>query len=266
MNEINSKNNIKIKDLVKLRDDSKFRNDKSLFYVEGERLINDSPKELIDSIYIQKSKINNFSSIINKFSEDNIYIINDDAFEKIKDTINSQGIVGIVKYNILKNIDKTFLNKINSCLILNNISDPGNLGTIIRLAEATNISLIILSKDCCNVYNTKVIRSCMSSIFRTNIFISNDILSDIGILKKNNFSIYATVLDSDSKHFNKINYENKSAFVFGNEANGIDDNIIKISDEKLFIPMCGEIQSLNVAISATVICYEHMRQNNYYEA
>ena len=265
MYEINSKNNNKIKDLIKLRDDSKFRNDKSLFYVEGERIICDTPNDLLYALFVKKSKLKSFSSIINKIDEDIVYIVNDEIFDKIKDTTNSQGIIGIVKYNIINSIDNSFLNRISNCLILDNVSDPGNLGTIIRLAEATNIALIILCNDCCNVYNTKVIRSCMSSIFRTNIYISKDIISDINLLKKSDFKIYSTVLDVNSKHFNKVNYNNKSAFVFGNEANGINNKILEITDEKIFIPMCGSIQSLNVASAVTVICYEYMRQNNYYE-
>ena len=175
MTEINSKNNSKIKDLIKLRDDSKFRNDKSLFYVEGERIISDSPKELIDSIYIQKSKLENFKRIINRYNDSQIFLIDDDIFNKIKDTINSQGIIAVVKYNCIKNLSNNYLENIQNCLLLDNVNDPGNLGTIIRLAEATNISLIILCNSCCNLYNPKVIRSCMSSLFRVNIYISDDI-------------------------------------------------------------------------------------------
>ncbi len=265
MTEINSKNNSKIKDLIKLRDDSKFRNDKSLFYVEGERIISDSPKELIDSIYIQKSKLENFKRIINRYNDSQIFLIDDDIFNKIKDTINSQGIIAVVKYNCIKNLSNNYLENIQNCLLLDNVNDPGNLGTIIRLAEATNISLIILCNSCCNLYNPKVIRSCMSSLFRVNIYISDDISNDIKFFKNNNFKIYATVLDNESKHFNSIYYNSKSVFIFGNEANGISKSLIDTSDEKIFIPMCGRIQSLNVAIAATAICYELMRQNNYYE-
>ena len=266
MIEINSKNNNKIKDLIKIRDESKFRNDKSLFYVEGERIIKDTPKELIDSIYIQKSKLTNFQYISDLINSNLIYLVEDDIYEKIKDTKNSQGIIAIIKYNYIKKITDEILCKINSCLILDNINDPGNLGTIIRLAEATNISLVILCNDCCNLYNTKVIRSCMSSMFRVNIYISSNILNDVNRLKSNSFSIYSTVLDKNSIQFSNIKYNSKSAFILGNEANGINKELIDISDNQIYIPMCGKIQSLNVSVAATAICYEYMRQMNYYEA
>ena len=265
MIEINSKNNIKIKDLIRLRDESKFRNDKSLFYVEGERILNDTPNELINSIFVTKSKLKEYDHILSKISNDLIYSINDDVFDKIKDTKSSQGIIGIVNYNTSNEISDELLHNSLNCLILDNINDPGNLGTIIRLAEATNISFIILCNNCCNIYNTKVIRACMSSIFRIKIIISNNISNDISKLKNSDFIIYSSVLDSNSKQYNEINFKKKSAIILGNEANGICRELINISDEKIFIPMCGKIQSLNVAMAATTICYEIMRQNDYYE-
>ena len=105
----------------------------------------------------------------------------------------------------------------------------------------------------------------MSSIFRSNIYISNDIINDINTLKSHSYNIYTTVLDKSSKKYSEINYSKKCAIVFGNEANGVSEEIIKISNQNIYIPMCGQIESLNVSIAATTICYEIMKQNNYYE-
>lgn len=265
MNRIDSKNNSKIKDLIKLRDDSKFRNDKSLFYVEGERILKDTPIELIEFIFIQESKYNEFKYISDKLTNDKIYIVTDEVFSKIKDTKNSQGIIGIVKYCNFIELNRDYLNSVNNCIVLDNVNDPGNLGTIIRLAEATNIGLIFMCNNCCSLFNTKVIRSCMSSIFRTKFYISSDPITDINILKLNGFKIYSAVLNSNSDNFNRIKYNVKTAIILGNEANGISNNLIDISDFNIYIPMCGKIESLNVAMAATAICYELMRQNNYYE-
>lgn len=265
MLEITSKSNSKIKDLVRLRDDSKFRNDKSLFYVEGERIVKDTPIEYIESIFVSKSQVDNFKYICDKVESDKIYVVNDEVFDVIKDTKNSQGIIAIVKYNSINELDKNVIEDVDKCIILDNVNDPGNLGTIIRLAEATNISLIILCNNCCNLYNTKVIRACMSSIFRIKTYTSKNIFSDISILKECGFKIYSTVLDDKSISYDKVDYKNKIVFIFGNEANGICNELINISDEKMYIPMKGSIQSLNVAIASSVICYESMRQNNFYE-
>ncbi len=265
MIEINSKNNEIIKDLVKIREQSKFRRDKSLFYVEGERIISDSPINLIDKLFVVKDKVDYYMNLINKFDNDKIYVLSNQVFDKIKDTVNSQGIIALVKYNLINNLNDDILKNIDNCLLLDNVNDPGNLGTIIRLSEASNISLIILANNCCDIYNTKVIRSCMSSIFRTNIYISKNIMSDISLLKSYSYNIYATVLDKSSVKYSDISYNNKNIIVLGNEANGICKEIIDSSDKKIYIPMCGKIESLNVSIAATAICYEIMRQNSFYE-
>lgn len=259
---ISSKNNEKIKDLVKLRDNSKSRNDKSLFYVEGERLFIDIPKNLIFDIYIKKSKCEYFSKVINDYSDTPIYILDDDVYDKVSDTINSQGIIARVKYNTLDNIDKSNLSKINNIIILDKIQDPGNLGTIIRVSEAAGIDLIIISDNSCSIYNTKTIRASMSSIFRKNIFISNDLKGIINILKDNNFKVFATAISDDSHiYYDKV-FNDKNAVIFGNEANGVSQDLISLSDEKIKIPMYGKIQSLNVAISSSIIVYEILRQSN----
>lgn len=265
MNLITSKNNQKIKDLVKLRDDSKYSSNKSLFYVEGFRIIKDTSRSLIKEIYILDKKISDYYDIINVIDEKNVYIVNQNVFDKIKNTKNSQGIIAIVSFNLLSDIRLLNFDNLNTCIILDNINDPGNLGTIIRLSEACNISLIIISSDSCSIYNPKVIRSSMSSIFRSNIYISDNLINDIMFLKKMKYNICSTVLNKHSKRFDSINYLKNNVIVFGNEANGIKDEIINLSNDLVFIPMCGQIESLNVSISATAIFYEIMRQNNYYE-
>ena len=264
MIKISSKYNNKLKDLIRIRDDSKYRKDKSLFYVEGENIIKDVPIELFDSLYIREDCIDKFNYIIDKlkFLDNNIYILDNNSFDKIKDTKNSQGIIALLKFNLIIDIDK-IINNVSNCLILDRIQDPGNLGTILRTAEATNIQLLILN-NCCDIYNTKVIRSSMSSLFRLNIFISKDILKDIQILKNKGFNIFASILDRNANIYNKIKF-NKFALIMGNESNGIDENIINVVDKKIYIPMCGNIESLNVSVATSIICYEAMIQNKFYE-
>lgn len=265
MIEINSKNNDVIKDLVKIREQSKYRKEKSLFYVEGERIIKDSPINLIDKLFILKDKLEYYNDFINKIDNKRIYVLEDSVFDKVKDTVNSQGIIALINYKLIEKLDECFFKNSNTCLILDSISDPGNVGTIIRLSEAVNVSLIILANNCCDVYNTKVIRSCMSSIFRSNIYISKNIIDDIKILKSNSYNIYTTVLDKFSKTYSDIVYNKKSVIVLGNEANGVSKDIIDMTDYKIYIPMCGQIESLNVSVAATAVCYEIMRQNSFYE-
>lgn len=265
MNIITSKTNQKIKDLIKLRDDTKYSKNNSIFYVEGERIVRDTPRSFISEIYLSENKVNDYKDLINKFDEANIYILSDIVFDKVKDTKNSQGIIAKVNYNILDDLEKIDFSNINNIIILDNINDPGNLGTIIRLSEACNISLIIISSDSCSIFNTKVIRACMSSIFREKIYISTNLIKDIDFIKSKNIKIYSTILDNESIKYNLIDYTKNYALVFGNEASGVKKEIIDISDNKIFIPMCGKIESLNVSTAVSTVLYEAMRQNNFYE-
>lgn len=266
MNYINSKNNLNIKDLIKIRDDSKFRNTKSLFYIEGERIFKDTPVNLINKIFVLEDEVDYFKPVLTKFDENLIYIISKNVFNYIKSTVNTQGIIAIVKYNLKKSLDDSFCNQIKNCIILDSINDPGNLGTIIRLAEASKIDLVVLTNNCCNIYNIKTIRASMSSIFRLNIYVSNNICDDLNILRNCGFKIFATNLSNNSTCYTQIDFTGKNIVIFGNEANGICSELLNMSTDFIKIPMKGSIESLNVAISVAVICYEIMRQNAFYEA
>lgn len=258
-----TKINSKIKDLIRLRMDSKFRNTKSLFYIEGFKILIDTPFNLIHELYLSEDVYDTFIKNYPKYYNKNIYLLNENIFDKVKDTVNSQGYIATVKYNVINSIEDLSFNKFKRCILLDNINDPGNLGTIIRLAEASGIDLIVLANNCCNIYNPKVIRASMSSIFRTNILVTNNIPKLIKCFKDNNFEILATSLSNNTINYNEINYVNKYVVVFGNESNGVNKDIIMSADKLIKIPMCGKIESLNVAISASIICYEIARQNNF---
>ena len=128
------------------------------------------------------------------------------------------------------------------------------MGTIIRTADACGVDLIIALKGCVDIYNPKVIRSTMGSIFDMNIVYENQDEA-INFLKNNGFSIVSSYLDTDN-YYNNISYNNKTALVIGNEANGINNDIILNSDTLLKIPIYGKAESLNAAISSAILMYE----------
>ena len=254
---ITSKNNNLVKQVKLIRDDKKYREENSLCFIEGERLVFDTPKKWIDKILIS----NSFKDINNKLKEydiNKLFYIDDTIFDSIKDTKNSQGIIAICKTNI-NNLTHGALN--NNYIILDDINDPGNLGTIFRISEAMGFTNIIVSKNSCDIYNPKTLRASMSSIFRLNIYKSNDLISDIKLLKNNNYIIYGTVL-KDSKDYLNIKFiNNKFGLILGNEANGINEKLYDYIDEKIKINMNGDIESLNVAIAYAIIASEIKRQN-----
>ena len=236
---IESLDNNKIKNIRKLKD-KKYRDSEKLFIVEGEHLVleaykSNSLKEVIlcnrdididvEKIYVSEKVMNSLSELPSKVD-----------------------IIGICKIKE----DKLDLN--SNVLILDGIQDPGNLGTIIRSSVAFNIKNIVLSKTSVDLYNTKVLRSAQGMNFHLNI-VRNDLEKIISELKENNYIIYGTdVVDGiDVKNVKK---SGKYAIIMGNEGNGISSNIKKLVDKNIYINMNENCESLNVAVSASIILYE----------
>ena len=139
-------------------------------------------------------------------------------------------------------------------LILDNIQDPGNLGTIIRSAVAFSISTIIVSPDTVSIYNSKVLRSTQGLLFDVNIIV-RDISSAIDDLKQNGYKIYGTKVDN-GKNLKDIDSTNKYAVIMGNEGSGVNKDILDKCDEYIYIPMNEKCESLNVGVATSIILYE----------
>ena len=261
---ISSNQNETIKQIKKIRDDGKKRDELRQFFAEGITLVNEIKAELIDSIYIDEDRfediLDKLNNDIKSLSDDRIYKIKSSVFENIADTKNSQGICALVK---IKN--NSFDELLKGCdhdnarmIILENISDPGNIGTILRTSLAFGVSGVMLDKGCADVYSPKVVRSSMGAIFKQNIHISNALQDDIATIRKRGVKVYATSpskensIDCESQDFSKIN---KLALLFGNEAHGLSDETIENSDALLRLDISPEIESLNVAVCASICMF-----------
>lgn len=256
-----SKNPIikKIKGLFKKKD----RWQNKLFIIEGIKLIDEALNNDVSIEYILYSdkllntsegalfleKIGSYGKAIN---------ISDSIFKEISDTENTQGILAIVGFNI-RPIHEIFVEEKKSFIYLNGLQDPGNMGTIIRSADAFNIDGIILGEGCVDPYNPKVVRATMGSIFRTPLyFVDNDkeILTKI---KESKYKLYATHLEGSIPNYD-LSYRDKFVVVIGNESRGVDDNVIDMADGFIKIPMPGFAESLNAGVAASIIMYEVMKQ------
>jgi TrmH family RNA methyltransferase len=249
-----SKNQVK---LIKSLHVKKFREREGLFIAEGEKIV----KELLSSSF----KIHSiyFTDEWNGLTEDrrnerNHFKITDDELKKISLLETQNQVLAIV--HIPEN--KIDLKKITAgfTLILDDIRDPGNLGTIIRIADWYGMRNIICSDQSVDAFNPKVVQSSMGSIFRTNIF-----YEDLGIFLKKvkkEFSspIYGAVLDGQNVLEKKLNPE--SFLLMGNESKGISPNLLKLIDEKITIPKPanGSAESLNVSIATSILCHEFFKQ------
>ena len=243
---ITSLNNDRIKDYIKLKE-KKYRKITNTFIVEGEHLVREAYKSgrLKELILLNDTDID--------IDIEKIFVTKE-IISKISDLETSPNIIGICSIN---ETDKLTGNKY---LLLDNIQDPGNLGTIIRSSKAFNIDTIVLSQDTVDLYNPKVVRATQGIMFHINIVVA-DLNMVINDLKKNGIKIYGTDVEKGITP-NSIPSTNKDkyAIVLGNEGTGVKESIKSSCDENLYIPMNKEVESLNVAVAASIILYEFSRR------
>ena len=231
----------------------KYRNTENKFLIEGERAVTEGIKSgyKYDSILATQEYLDKNLQTLK--GNRKVEVIKNNDFKKITDTVNPQGIAAV--FNKPSQI-KEWTNNLNSKLVvcLENVSDPGNVGTIIRNCDWFGIKDIILSNTCADVYNPKTIRSSVGSLFHTNIFFSGNLINNLNVLKNKGYKILSAALNGK----NVFNYKSveKTIIILGNEANGISKNILDFSDEIITIPKIGKAESLNVANASAIIIAE----------
>ena len=239
MEIIESLENTKIKNICKLHQ-KKYRDEKDNFIVEGDHLVNEAYKNgVLLEVYALPTTNINMNIKVN-------YVTNN-VMSKISSMESISNIIGIVK----KYIPKTYGKRL---LILDNIQDPGNLGTIIRSACAFNIDTIILGNTCVDLYNDKAIRATEGMLFNIDIM-RFELESLISELKNNNYTIMGTNVINGTP-LNKVTFNDKFAIVIGSEGQGISENIQKLISDNIYIPMNKKCESLNAGVAASIIMYE----------
>lgn len=253
---ITSTSNEQIKKLIQLKEKSKVRKTTGTFTVEGKKMFVEIPAEDLVSVYVSETFLKENGELV---KEKKYQIVSDQVFKKISDTVTPQGIVAVVKqksYSIDYIIEKR--NKEKSCIVvLDRLQDPGNMGTIVRTGEAAGISGIIMSKDSADIYNPKVIRSTMGSIFRVPFAIVDDLAAAVDTLKDNGITTYAAHLKGEL--YNSGSLTKDCALLIGNEARGLSKEISAKADKLIKIPMHGKVESLNAAIATAILMYEAAR-------
>lgn len=235
----------------------KYRKIEQKFIVEGIKLVDEAIKSNFDCevIIANDSFANTHTEKLNKYKHSTIVqTISDIEFSAITDTQTPQGILAIMEIPLQRYMDDT---KEEIVVALENISDPGNVGTIIRTCDWFGIKNIIISSNSVDIYNPKVIRSTMGSLFHINIHISENIYGTLKALKQNGKSILCADINGESIYtFNKIK---SSVLVFSNEAHGPTERLLEISDSIISIPSYGKAESLNVATAVAVVVSEFVK-------
>jgi len=256
---ITSSNNPQIKNLALLQKKAKARNEQGLFVVEGIKMFEEARSEgLLMKAYMSESFFNEKQKAPEFFDGLTYEVISDSLFNQITDTKTPQGIMGTVKKPVY-----SFENILNSrnafLLLLEDIRDPGNLGTIIRTAEGAGVSGIVLNRSCADILQPKVVRSTMGSIFRVPYYEAEDFILYLGKLKTMGFTLFAAHLAGDL-YDTEGSFRGKIGLLIGNEANGLSDEASSMADRLIKIPMEGKVESLNAAIAAAILMYEAARQ------
>ncbi len=216
-----------------------------------------TPQELRRQVYVSESYYNKNKQLLHGLGTA-FEIVQDSVFKAVSDTVTPQGILCVAKWPEYEP-DLLLGTKQPLFLLLEDIQDPGNLGTIFRAAEGAGVTAVFMSRGTVDIYNPKTIRSTMGSIYRVPFLYVDDLSETVTHLKKKEVQVYAAHLQ-DSVDYDKRSYREGTAFLIGNEANGLSDAVCRSATGYVRIPMQGQLESLNAAVAASLLIYEAYRQ------
>lgn len=259
---ITSLQNKAVKEAAALLGKKKERDRRGLFVVEGIKLFDEAPTERIAQVYLaQSARTQLMAQYEEKLKKLPCEVVSDEVFAKMSDTVTPQGILCLVR-QFTYNIEEMLSQKEEKHLLfilLEDLQDPGNLGTIFRTAEAAGANGIIMSSGTADLYNPKTIRSTMGSVYRVPFFYTEDLPSAAATLKSRGVRIMAAHL-SGRKEYDACDYREGTAFLIGNEGRGLREETAALADERIRLPMEGQVESLNAAVASSILLYEAYRQ------
>lgn len=259
MQTITSKDNELIKHIRKLKD-KKYRDESNEYVVEGVKLVEEAVKEntKIKQIIVCEDTTRTYeipTHIMLEIARYECISVSNKIFNIITQVTNPQGIMAIIEKNAQ---DAQIDYSQDIIVVLDDVQDPGNLGTILRTVDSIGLNQIIVSKGTADAFNSKVVRSTMGAIFRIKIIEVENLAQAIKEMRKHHFKLMVTSLQTKNSIYD-IDF-NKKIIVIGNEANGVSKEIQDMADEKAKIPMLGRTESLNASVAAGVVMYEYVRQ------
>lgn len=261
---ITSTSNARVKRLGNLIKKKKVRDAEKVYIVEGIRMFKEVPKEELREVYVSESFYKKEKDVIEEVLQGSSVkpeLLTDSVYAHISDTKSPQGILCVIDQKEYT-LEKIIREDNPHMIVLEHLQDPGNLGTIFRTAEAAGVTGIIMDKGCVDIYNPKTIRSTMGAIYRVPFVYVDDLHLAINKLKEKDISVYAAHLE-ESVDYDEPDYTNGTAFLIGNEGNGLMKETANLADSYIKIPMTGQVESLNAAIAATVLMFEVSRQRRH---
>ncbi|MBE6720251.1 MAG: RNA methyltransferase [Ruminococcaceae bacterium] len=256
MQIISGKTNKLVKDTKKLINSASARREQGLFVLEGARLCFD----VLNSVY-KVRQLFVTEKVMQKYPDEveslcnisgSAYIITEEVSSKLSDTESPQGIFAVCE---MQNSKRPLGKRV---LALDNLQDPGNVGSVIRTAEALGIDSLIIYGGC-DIYNPKVLRASMGSVLRMNIIQTDSLCDTLNALRSEYYCIVVTVPKQSARSISAVDFIAKTVCVIGNEANGVSKEVIDLADFTVTIPMKGRAESLNASVAASITMWEMMR-------
>ncbi len=258
---ISSEENDKIKLYKRLCTDKRLRKKERLFTVEGARLTADAAAEAIElhCVFFTENAADKYSEalelLFSKYSRKIFFVISPELAKSLSETQAAQGIFAICA---MPSLDKSSaydkIKRGGKYLILDNIQDPGNMGTMLRTADACGIDAVVVC-SCCDIYNPKTVRSAMGSLMRINV-IEDDIFAASERFRAADIPIFAAVVGENALSLTECDFSNGGAVMIGNEGNGLPHEHSELADVMMTIKMHGTVNSLNAAMAAGIIMWE----------
>lgn len=253
---ITSAANSRVKRVAALNQKAKERRQEEKYVAEGIKMFLEAPEEEILEVYAAESFAS--SACEEKLARIPFERVSDEVFRKMSDTAAPQGILCVMRMK--QYTEEALFTRSNPLLmVLEDIQDPGNLGTILRTGEGAGIDGVILSRESADIYNPKTIRSTMGSIYRVPFIYTSSLADAVAGLKARGVRTYAAHL-AGKKWYDQEDYTAGSAFLIGNEGNGLRPETAALADAYIKIPMEGRVESLNAAMASGILMYEAARQ------
>ena len=230
--------------------EKKARQDHGLFLVEGTRMVHEA---LTSSFEVDALLVREGEAIPENLpSQSSVFILSHHVFDSVCDTRTPQGLAAVVRIRVC------YLSG-HRLVALDGVRDPGNVGTILRTADAAGMDGLLLSPDCADVFSPKVLRSTMGSIFRIGLSFPENLADALVFLRSQGFSILSSQLDGSS-FFTREKMASSFVLVIGNEGSGVSPEVRDIATHRLALPMRGGAESLNAAVAAGIMMYDLMRE------
>ena len=255
---ITSSSNAQVKQMIQLNKKARERRKQDVFIVEGLRMFREVPRDRLVKTYVSENFLEDpeHEALLQGIPYE---VVKDSVFAQMSDTLTPQGVLTVVRQYHYTMEELMGEKEHPLFLVLEDLQDPGNAGTILRTGEGAGVSGVFLTKTCVDITNPKVIRATMGSIYRIPFFYVEDVVSLKQKLQNCGIRFFAAHLQGKNA-YDRESYQGGTAFLIGNEGKGLTDQAADAADCLIRIPMCGHVESLNAAMAGGILMYEAARQ------